>query len=71
MLGSRNMLQLCLNRYEMPALLPGAIVTSGPKLLLLAMPRSMVLLHLGSVLMFNAQVTTGAHVNHMLKHIEE
>lgn len=45
------------------------MVTSGPKLLRMAMSGSMVLPHLGSVLMSLAHVTTGAQANHVLDHV--
>lgn len=38
---------------------PRAIMTTGPKLLLLAMSGFVIPMHLGSLLMFVAQVTTG------------
>ena len=41
-----------------------AMITSGPELLLRAMSGSMVLLQLGSVLMFMARVTTRGHRSH-------
>lgn len=42
------------------------MVTTGPKLLLLVMSESMVLMQLGSGLMSITHVTTGAFVNHVL-----
>lgn len=45
----------------------GVMVTSGPKLLLMVMSGSMVLLHMGSVMMSIAHVTTEAHLNYVLK----
>lgn len=48
------------------------MVTSGPKLLLIALSRPMILMQLVSVLMSFAHVTTGDHViqvfNHELKY---
>lgn len=44
-------------------------MTTGPKLLLLAIPGSVVLLLLGSVFMSAAHVTTGAHASHVLNHL--
>lgn len=44
-------------------------MTCRPEMLRRAMPRSVVLLHLGSVLMSIACVTTGIHGNHMLNHV--
>lgn len=45
----------------------GVMVTSGPKLLLMAMTGSMVLLQMGSVMMSIAHINTEAHLNYMLK----
>lgn len=45
------------------------MVTTGPKLLLLAIPGSVVLLLLGSVFMSVAHVITGAHASHVLNHL--
>lgn len=46
-----------------------AMVTFRPKFLLLTLSWSMVLLHLGSLLMSVACVITGTHVNHVLNHV--
>lgn len=43
-------------------------MTTGPKLLLLAISGSVGLLLLGSVFMSDAHVTTGAHASHVLNH---
>lgn len=61
------MLLLGTCQCKRPVLLSRAIVTSGPKLLLLAMSGCVVLLKLRSVLMFIAHITTIAHVNRVLK----
>lgn len=53
-------------RPERPVLQSGAMVTTGPKLLLVVMSESMVLMQLGSVLMSITRVTTGVCVNHEL-----
>ena len=45
------------------------MVTFRPKLLLLAMSGSRVLLQLGSVLMSNACVSTGTHTNDVLNQL--
>ena len=45
------------------------MVTTGPKLLLLAMSGFVALMPLGSALMSVACVTTMAHVNHVFNHV--
>lgn len=42
------------------------MVTTGPKMLLLAMSRPMVLKQLGLVLMSTVHLTTGDHMNYVL-----
>lgn len=46
-----------------------AMVTSGPKLLLMAMSGSLVLLLLGSLLTSIVCVTTGGHMNDVLTYV--
>lgn len=45
------------------------MMTSGPKMLFLAMSGSIVLPNLRSVLMPVVYVITGAHENHVLNHV--
>lgn len=48
---------------------PGPMVTSEPKLLLLAMSGSLVLMQLGSVLLSVVHVTKRGHENHVMNHV--
>lgn len=67
MLESGSILLLGLSQYERPVLPPRAVVTTWPKMLLMAMSGSVIQTQLGSVLMFIACVITGANANHVLK----
>lgn len=58
---------MCTENFVLP---PRTMETSEPKLLLLSMTESMVLLQLESVLMSIAHVTTGAQVNSVVPCVE-